>query len=57
MLHVLVVTSVHTVRFLHCTHHFLSSDTEELAEVGLSETNAEMNDLVRGNAASDNAVG
>lgn len=56
-LHVLAVTSAHTAWFLHCTHHFLSSATEELAETELSEPNAEIKDLVKGRAASDNAVG
>lgn len=56
-LHVHVVTSALTAWFLHCTHHFLSSATEELAEKELSEPNAEIKDLVKGRAASDNAVG
>ncbi len=54
---VLAVTSVHTAQFLHCTHHFLSLDREELVEVGLSEANAEINGLMRGSVASDSAVG
>lgn len=48
-------SAVHTAQFLHCTH-FLSSDTQEVAEVGLRETNAEIEDLVKGRTASDNAV-
>lgn len=52
----LAVTSDLTAQFLHCTHHFLSLDTEELAEVGLSEANAEINSLVKERAASDSSV-
>lgn len=48
----LAVTSVLTGQFLHCTHHFLSLDTEELAEVGLSEANAEIDSLHKKRVAS-----
>lgn len=51
-----VVTAIHTAWFLRCTHYFLSLYTEELAEEGLSETNAEINNLVKGSAKSNKAV-